>query len=79
VTIENCEPGIPAWGQRPWHLVQESVRAFQAHAVAVLKGTAEAAPSGAHNLETLAVAIAATASSRTHQTQIVKRTLEQAA
>ena len=79
VTNENCEPSVPDWGQRPWHLVQESVRAFQTHVVAVLNGTAEAAPSGAHNLETLAVVIAATTSSRTHQTQTIKRTLEQAA
>jgi len=53
------DPLVPAWGERPWHLVQESVAAFEAHAVDVLRGTAEPQPSGRHNLGTLAMALAA--------------------
>lgn len=52
------EPGVPAWGARPWHAVQESVVAFEAHVVEVLRGTAAPQPSGRHNLATLALAFA---------------------
>ena len=53
------DPPVPAWGERPWHLVQDSVAAFEAHVVDVLRGTAEPQPSGRHNLGTLAMALAA--------------------
>ncbi len=53
------EPPVPGWGARPWHAVQESVEAFEAHVVEVLRGAAEPQPSGAHNLETLAMTLAA--------------------
>jgi predicted dehydrogenase len=53
------EPAVPAWGSRPWHAVQESVSAFEAHVVDVLAGRAEPQPSGRHNLGTLALALAA--------------------
>jgi predicted dehydrogenase len=39
--------------------VQDSVSAFEAHVVEVLRGEAEPQPSGRHNLETLAIALAA--------------------
>ncbi len=55
----DAEPDVPAWGGRPWHLIQESVTAFQTHVVAVLRGEADPRPSGAHNLETLVLALAA--------------------
>ncbi|AWB49452.1 oxidoreductase [Gemmobacter aquarius] len=61
----DAEPGCPAWGAKPWYLIQESVMAFQAHVVAVLEGRAEPAPSGADNLETLALMLAAIGSART--------------
>jgi D-apiose dehydrogenase len=64
VTEEHCEPSVPAWGEKPWHLVQESVIAFQHHVVDVMAGKAQAQPSGAHNLETLALTLAAIASSK---------------
>ena len=64
----DAEPDCPEWGAKPWHLIQDSVVAFQAHAVAVLEGRAAAAPSGAHNLETLALTLAAIASAKTGQT-----------
>jgi predicted dehydrogenase len=53
------EPPVPAWGARPWHVVQDSVAAFQRHVVDVLAGRAAPQPSGAHNLDTLALALAA--------------------
>ena len=63
----DAEPPLPAWGERPWHAVQDSVRALEAHAVEVLEGRADPQPSGAHNLETLAVTLAAIRSARTGQ------------
>jgi predicted dehydrogenase len=59
VEEESVDPAPPAWGARPWHAVQDSVGAFERHVVAVLRGEAEPQPSGAHNLETLALTIAA--------------------
>lgn len=56
---ESVDPVVPAWGARPWHVIQESVAAFTAHAVDVMEGRATAQPSGAHNLETLALVLAA--------------------
>lgn len=53
------DPPVPAWGARPWHLVQDSVAAFERHVVDVLRGVAEPQPSGRHNLETLAMTFAA--------------------
>jgi predicted dehydrogenase len=67
VTVEDVEPAMPEWGAKPWHLIQESVAAFQAHVVAVLAGRAEPAPSGAHNLDTLALTLAAIRSARSGQ------------
>jgi predicted dehydrogenase len=55
---ESAEPEVPAWGAKPWHGVQESVIAFQTHALDVLAGRARPAPSGADNLRTLALALA---------------------
>jgi len=63
----DAEPPLPAWGERPWHAVQDSVRALEAHAVDVLQGRADLQPSGVHNLETLAVTLAAIRSARSGQ------------
>ncbi len=65
VTETDVEPPVPAWGERPWHAVQDSVAAFEAHVVDVLAGRAEPQPSGAHNLQTLAMALAAYRSAET--------------
>ncbi|TVP96198.1 MAG: gfo/Idh/MocA family oxidoreductase [Roseinatronobacter sp.] len=59
VSEESADTDVPAWGERPWHVLQESVRAFQAHVADVLAGRAEPQPSGAHNLQTLALTLAA--------------------
>jgi hypothetical protein len=61
----DVEPDVPAWGARPWHLIQESVMAFQAHVLEVLAGRSVPQPSGAHNLGTLAVTLAAIRGART--------------
>ena len=55
----NVEPEAPAWGEKPWHCVQESVRAFQSHWPEVLAGRTNPQPSGADNLKTLGLAFAA--------------------
>lgn len=53
------EPEVPPWGGRPWHGPQDSVVRFQAHAIDVMRGRAAPQPSGADNLRTLALALAA--------------------
>ena len=60
----DAEPAVPAWGAKPWHLIQESVVAFQSHVLDTLAGRAEPQPSGAHNLGTLAVTLAAIEAAR---------------
>jgi D-apiose dehydrogenase len=67
VTQTSVEPVVPIWGEKPWHSVQDSVAMFQAHAADVLRGRAEPQPSGAHNLETLALTLAAIKSAHTGQ------------
>ncbi len=62
------DPPVPAWGARPWHLVQDSVAAFERHVVDVLDGRAEPQPSGRHNLDTLAITLAAIRSARRDET-----------
>jgi predicted dehydrogenase len=52
---ENVEPPVPAWGARPWHTIQDSVRAIQRHWVACLRDGREPDTSGADNLRTLAL------------------------
>ncbi len=59
VTEESVDPPVPSWGERPWHIIQESVAAFTAHAAEVMEGRAAPQPSGAHNLGTLALTLAA--------------------
>lgn len=55
---EDVEPGVPDWGARPWHAVQDSVAAFQGHVLDVLAGRAAPQPSGSDNLHTLDLALA---------------------
>ncbi len=55
----SVEPPVPAWGEKPWHVIQDSVIAFERHVVDVLDGKASPQPSGAHNLRTLAMSLAA--------------------
>jgi D-apiose dehydrogenase len=64
VTETDVEPPVPGWGEKPWHLVQDSVIAFQTHARDVMLARVEPQPSGADNLRTLAVTLAAIQSSK---------------
>lgn len=65
---EDVDPPVPTWGARPWHCVQDSVAAFEAHAVEVMAGRADPQPSGRDNLRTLALAFAAYESAATGRT-----------
>jgi D-apiose dehydrogenase len=68
VTETDVEPPVPGWGEKPWHLVQDSVIAFQTHARDVMQGKTTPQPSGADNLRTLAVTLGAIRSAQTGQT-----------
>lgn len=67
------EAYVPDWGAKPWHVVQDSVEAFEAHVVDVLAGKSSPQPSGAHNLGTLAVTLAAYRSAETGQAVDLER------
>lgn len=67
MTEIDVEPSVPAWGEKPWHLVQDSVIAFQAHATEALNGREPGQPTGANNLKTLALTMAAIRSAATGQ------------
>ncbi len=56
--VDDVDPPVPAWGGRPWHSVQDSVIRFQSHVVDVLNGKTHPQPSGADNLNTLALTLA---------------------
>lgn len=56
---EDVEPSVLSWGEKPWHVVQDSVRNFERHVLQVLRGEAEPQPSGADNLRTLRLCLAA--------------------
>ena len=49
----SVEPPVPAWGAKPWHLIQDSVIAIQRHWVDCLRLGHEPQTSGADNLRTL--------------------------
>ena len=51
----NVEPPVPNWGARPWHNIQDSVRAIQRHWIDCLRDGGTPDTSGADNLKTLAL------------------------
>ena len=55
----DVEPPVPPWGEKPWHVVQDSVIAIQRHWVDCLKAGTEPDTSGADNLNTLELAMLA--------------------
>jgi predicted dehydrogenase len=58
-TDTSVAPGDLAWMEQPFHVVQESVLAFQRHAIEALNGTVEGQPTGQDNLRTFALTMAA--------------------
>lgn len=64
----DVEPIVPSWGEKPWHGVQDSVVRFQSHVLDILNGTVEPQPSGADNLKTLGLALAAYAAAEKTRT-----------
>ena len=72
----DLEPPVPAWGQKPWHLVQDSVLAFQRHAIEALNGRVQGQPTGADNLRTFALTLAAIRSAATGQAIALPKTDE---
>ncbi len=52
---KNVEPPVPAWGARPWHNIQDGVRAIHRHWIDCLQAGREPDTSGADNLKTLAL------------------------
>jgi predicted dehydrogenase len=75
----DAEPEPPAWGARPWHVVQDSVLRFEAHAASAIRGDAAPQPSGEDNLRTLALALASYESASTHATIDMPTWIEDAA
>lgn len=63
-TVRDVSPPLLPWATRPWHNVQESVQAIQAHFISCLATGTEPETSGRDNLKTLALVEAAYASAR---------------
>ncbi|MCB2054798.1 MAG: Gfo/Idh/MocA family oxidoreductase [Geminicoccaceae bacterium] len=59
IEVRDVEPPVPAWGGRPWHLIEDSVITIQRHWIDCLKTGREPATSGADNLKTLELVFAA--------------------
>jgi predicted dehydrogenase len=55
----QVEPAVPAWGAKPWHNIQESVVNIQRHWLECLRTGQAPATSGADNLKTLELVLAA--------------------
>lgn len=70
-TTRIVAPEPSAWMQRPWHVVQDSVRATQKHWLEVLAGRAKASPSGEDNRRTLELALRAYESAERRETIIL--------
>ena len=64
----DVSPPLLPWATRPWHNVQESVAATQAHWIECLRDGRETETSGRDNLKTLALVEAAYKSAATHAT-----------
>jgi hypothetical protein len=59
VEDRSVEPDAPAWTSKPWHVVQESVLNLQRHWVAAWQNGLEPETSGADNLLTYGLVMAA--------------------
>ena len=58
-TTVDVDPPVLPWAERPWHFVQESVRATCAHMLDAVRGGREADTSARDNLKTYALCEAA--------------------
>ena len=58
-TLRDVDPPVPAWGERPWHVIQDSVISLQRHWLDCLRNGRTPSPSGADNLRTLELVFAA--------------------
>ncbi|HEX3984935.1 MAG TPA: Gfo/Idh/MocA family oxidoreductase [Acidisoma sp.] len=65
VTEELVEPAAPAWTQKPWHVLQESVLNLQRHWVESWRKDVAPETSGADNLRTYQLVMAAYRSAET--------------
>ena len=61
----TVEPPVPSWGERPWHVVQDSVINTQRHWLDCLRSGRLPATAGRDNLRTFALVEAAYASAAT--------------
>lgn len=68
VERRDVSPRMPAWGQTPWHGVQESVLNIQRHFVETLRAGVEPATSGRDNINTFALVEAAYLSAERRET-----------
>ena len=68
--VEQCDPPLHPWAERPWHNIQDSVFNIQAHWAACLRSGAQPQTSGADNLRTLKLVYAAYQSAG-HQQQAI--------
>jgi D-apiose dehydrogenase len=64
----DLSPPLLPWASRPWHNIQESVHAIEAHWAECLREGTEPATSGQDNLKTLALVEGAYLGARTGQT-----------
>jgi predicted dehydrogenase len=65
MTTIDMDPPIPAWAERPWHIVQESVRATCTHMLEAVRAGRAADTSAEDNLKTFALAEASYEAART--------------
>jgi predicted dehydrogenase len=63
----NADVPPRSWMERPWHVVQDSVRNIQAHWIECLRSGGEPVTSGADNLKTLKLCLAAYESAETRR------------
>jgi predicted dehydrogenase len=62
---ESVDAALRPWTERPWHVVQDSVVNIQRHWIECLAAGQEAETSGADNLQTLKLVLAAYESAET--------------
>jgi len=69
--VRSVDPPVPHWGERPWHVIQDSVVNIERHWLECLAGRAAPAPSGSDNLRTLDLVFAAYESAASGQAVVI--------